>query len=181
MGTVPGGFETASSQVVSPAARVPGGWLVSFASSFDDKERVRQAIDIVDLVGSYLQLRREGRGYKAICPWHDDTRPSLQVNPGAAIVQVLGLRHRRRHLQLHHEDGERRIPRSAGHAGRPREYHVDAAARARRSGDAGGAAAAAGSPDDKRTLYQAAAWAEQQFDECLLTAPEGESARRYLR
>ena len=50
-------------------------------SSFDDKERVRQAIDIVDLVGSYLQLRREGRGFKALCPWHDDSRPSLQVNP----------------------------------------------------------------------------------------------------
>src|SRR5215467_16264713 len=47
----------------------------------DAKERVRQAVDIVDLVGSYLQLRREGRGFKALCPWHDDTRPSLQVNP----------------------------------------------------------------------------------------------------
>ena len=47
----------------------------------DAKERVRQAIDIVELVGDYLQLRREGRGYKAICPWHDDSRPSLQVNP----------------------------------------------------------------------------------------------------
>ncbi|MGC3966323.1 MAG: CHC2 zinc finger domain-containing protein [Pirellulales bacterium] len=23
----------------------------------------------------------KGRGYKAICPWHDDSRPSLQVNP----------------------------------------------------------------------------------------------------
>ena len=54
---------------------------MALRSSFDDKERVRQAIDIVDLVGSYLQLRREGRGYKALCPWHDDTRPSLQVNP----------------------------------------------------------------------------------------------------
>ena len=30
---------------------------------------------------SYLPLRREGRNYKALCPWHDDTRPSLHVNP----------------------------------------------------------------------------------------------------
>ena len=55
---------------------------VAFDSSFDAKEQVRQAIDIVDLLGKYnLQLRRQGRGYVALCPWHDDTRPSLQVNP----------------------------------------------------------------------------------------------------
>src|SRR6201984_799286 len=65
----------------SSKARAIGGAGVALQSSFDDKERVRQAIDIVDLVGSYLQLRREGRGYKALCPWHDDSRPSLQVNP----------------------------------------------------------------------------------------------------
>ncbi len=57
------------------------GVRVASRASFDDKERIRQAVDIVDLVGSYLQLRREGRGYKALCPWHDDSRPSLQVNP----------------------------------------------------------------------------------------------------
>src|SRR5437588_5847769 len=64
-----------------PTALCDGGTRVASRSSFDDKERVRQAIDIVDLVGSYLQLRREGRGYKALCPWHDDSRPSLQINP----------------------------------------------------------------------------------------------------
>ena len=55
---------------------------VGFDSSFDAKEQVRQAIDIVDLLGKYnLQLRRQGRGYVTHCPWHDDTRPSLQINP----------------------------------------------------------------------------------------------------
>ncbi len=55
---------------------------VPFDSSFDAKEQVRQAVDIVDLLGKYnLQLRRQGRGYVAHCPWHDDTRPSLQINP----------------------------------------------------------------------------------------------------
>lgn len=46
----------------------------------DTKEQIRQAVDIVDLVGGYLQLRRQGRNYVAHCPWHDDSRPSLQVN-----------------------------------------------------------------------------------------------------
>ena len=86
--------------------------------SFDAKEQVRQAIDIVDLLGSVVQLRRQGRGYVALCPWHDDTRPSLQVNPERQSFEVLALRHRRRHLQLRHEDGRGRFPRGPGHAGR---------------------------------------------------------------
>ena len=55
---------------------------MSFASPQhqDAKERVRQATDIVDLIGSYLPLRRQGRLHVALCPWHDDSRPSLQIN-----------------------------------------------------------------------------------------------------
>ena len=54
---------------------------LSFASSNDAREQVRQAVDIVDLVGSSLTLRRQGRIYVGLCPWHEDSRPSLQVNP----------------------------------------------------------------------------------------------------
>jgi len=45
---------------------------VSAPASYDTKERVRQAIDIVDLVGSYVQLRRQGvqvrRAVRQIAP-----------------------------------------------------------------------------------------------------------------
>ena len=54
---------------------------MSLGPGFDAKEQVRQAVDIVDLVGSYVQLRRQGRNFVGLCPWHDDSRPSLQVNP----------------------------------------------------------------------------------------------------
>ena len=47
----------------------------------DVKERVREAIDIVDVVGSYISLRRQGKAMTGLCPWHEDSRPSLQVNP----------------------------------------------------------------------------------------------------
>ena len=42
---------------------------------------IKNAIDIVALVGEYLPLRRAGSKYKALCPWHDDHNPSLEVNP----------------------------------------------------------------------------------------------------
>ncbi len=48
---------------------------------FDIKERVRSAFDIVDVIGAQLELRPQGRAFVARCPWHNDKRPSLQVNP----------------------------------------------------------------------------------------------------
>ncbi len=42
---------------------------------------IKQAVDIVDLVGEYLQLHRSGSKYKALCPFHDDHNPSLELNP----------------------------------------------------------------------------------------------------
>ena len=53
---------------------------MSFTFDLDTKERVRAATDLVDLVGTRLELRRQGRNYVAICPWHADRRPSLQIN-----------------------------------------------------------------------------------------------------
>ncbi len=55
---------------------------MSVGSTFDStKEQVKRSIDIVELVGEYIPLRREGRNYKGLCPWHDDSHPSLHVNP----------------------------------------------------------------------------------------------------
>ena len=47
----------------------------------DAKEQVRQATDIVGLIGNHLGLRRAGRSYVGHCPWHDDRRASLRINP----------------------------------------------------------------------------------------------------
>ncbi|WP_165227197.1 DNA primase [Aquisphaera insulae] len=45
------------------------------------KAAIKSAIDIVALAGETLQLRRMGSKYKALCPFHDDHNPSLEVNP----------------------------------------------------------------------------------------------------
>jgi DNA primase len=43
---------------------------------------IKNAVDIVALVGDYpLNLRRVGNKYKALCPFHQDHNPSLEVNP----------------------------------------------------------------------------------------------------
>ncbi len=57
----------------------------SFDTPFNDseKERIREAIDIVDLIEHHyaIPLHRAGRKFKGHCPWHDDKDPSLQVDP----------------------------------------------------------------------------------------------------
>lgn len=51
-----------------------------YGGSYDQREQIRDAIDIVDLVERYVPLRRQGAIFVGRCPWHDDSRPSLQVN-----------------------------------------------------------------------------------------------------
>ena len=53
---------------------------MSIPTDFDLKERVRSAVDIVDVIGATLELHPAGRNLAARCPWHNDRRPSLTVN-----------------------------------------------------------------------------------------------------
>lgn len=43
--------------------------------------QVKEASDIVAVVGSYLALSSAGGKFKALCPFHQDTRPSLNIDP----------------------------------------------------------------------------------------------------
>ncbi len=52
---------------------------MAFNSSIADD--VLKHSDIVKVVGSYLTLIKQGKNYKAVCPFHDDTNPSLVVSP----------------------------------------------------------------------------------------------------
>ncbi len=45
------------------------------------KQQIKEANDIVDVVGGYIPLRQVGPTFKGLCPFHDDTRPSFDVDP----------------------------------------------------------------------------------------------------
>lgn len=53
---------------------------MSLPSDLDLKERIRTAVDIVDVIGATTEIRPQGRNFVARCPWHDDRRPSMTVN-----------------------------------------------------------------------------------------------------
>src|SRR5215475_5604851 len=48
-------------------------------------EQIRAASDIVDIIGSYLPLKRAGANFVALCPFHKEKSPSFNVNPQRQI------------------------------------------------------------------------------------------------
>ncbi|HKI72529.1 MAG TPA: CHC2 zinc finger domain-containing protein, partial [Verrucomicrobiae bacterium] len=43
-------------------------------------EQIRAASDIIDVIGSYLPLKRAGANFVALCPFHKEKTPSFNVN-----------------------------------------------------------------------------------------------------
>ena len=41
---------------------------------------IRSKVDIVDIVSSYLPLTQKGKNFFGVCPFHDDTNPSMSVS-----------------------------------------------------------------------------------------------------
>lgn len=50
-------------------------------------EEVAQQADIVTVISHYLTLTKKGRNYLGICPFHDDSNPSMNVNPEKRIYK----------------------------------------------------------------------------------------------
>ena len=49
----------------------------------DSKERVRDAVDMIDLVSARTELRRAGANrYEGLCPFHEERTPSCGIDPG---------------------------------------------------------------------------------------------------
>jgi DNA primase len=165
---------------------------VSISSDDHVKERIREAIDIVDLVSQYIPLRRSGRNYVGRCPWHDDSKPSLQVNPvrqtfkcwvcdiGGDVfsfvmkIENVGFREALEILadktgitlpKKHKAVINERNPGNRQQTAENEEYVT------------------ATSPETEITrkqLFQAADWIAKNYHEALLYLDEAEIARKYL-
>ena len=132
----------------------------------DQVTLVKQANDIVDVISEYLPLRKQGRTFKGLCPFHNDHHPSMTVDPGRQsfscfVCNIFGdvfnfvMRKERMDfreaLELLAKRANITLRRGKGPAG-----------------------------PNKSKMYEVMKWAEQEFHHCLLHSPLAEPARRYL-
>lgn len=176
--TMPGDehrFDTAAAQ--PPAGPMTGRPIAPFAprsgpASWPDgddiKERVRDATDIADLVASYITLRRQGKNLVGLCPWHDDSKPSFNINPerqtfrcwvcdiGGDVYSFLMRMEKIEFREALEQLAERAgidLPRGRG----------------------------AVPVDERKSLHKVLTWACDRFADHLRRAPDAEPARAYLR
>jgi len=144
---------------------------VSPGVSIEFKELVRARTDIVSLIGETLALspRRGGQDYVALCPFHDDHNPSFHVYPERQTYRCWACNEGGDCFSWVMKTENVDFPEALRMLAERAHLEMPKTAKAGR-----------GSSQSKAELYEVLAWAERQFHQCLLHAPEAERARRYL-
>lgn len=55
-----------------------------------DIDRVREATDIVELISEITKVKRSGRSYMAVCPFHEEKTPSMSVDRARGLYHCFG-------------------------------------------------------------------------------------------
>jgi len=133
-------------------------------------EQIRAANDIVDVVGSYIPLKRNGANFVCLCPFHREKSPSFNVNPSRQIFRCFGcgkggdvFSFVKEYESLDFMEAVRRL---AERARIPLEFDDNPAAQAQRS-----------IKDQLLKLHEAIT---VRWQNCLATEAAGEVARAYL-
>ncbi len=136
----------------------------------DDVARVREATDILAVIGEYVQLKRVGRRWQGLCPFHAEKTPSFSVNAEMGVYHCFGCKVSGDAIsfvrEMEQADFPEAVERLAGRSGITLRYTspgegIDRLKRGRLT----------------ETLEQAVEWYHQR----LLTAPDAGQARGYLR
>jgi DNA primase len=133
--------------------------------SVEIKKQVKAANDIIDVIASYIPVTVAGKIHKALCPFHNDTRPSLQIDKTFQNFRCWSC-----DAQGDVFDFVMRFEKvQFGEALRMLAERVGIALTHARPEDAA-----------RGRLLQAMKWAEEQYKSSLLTGPHAEAARTYL-
>ena len=138
---------------------------------FDAKDRVKQATNIVDLVSSRINLRRQGANYVGLCPWHPDKKPSFTVNPVRQRYSCWV-------CDLHGDVFDFTMKMESVDFRGALEILAQAAGIVLKQT---GPKTEPGDPNHKPTLLEAMKWVEEQYHQCLLNSNEAIPVREYLQ
>ena len=136
----------------------------------EDVARVREATNMVAVVSEHVGLKRVGRRYQGLCPFHAEKTPSFSVNPELGLYHCFGcgaggdaIRFVR---EIEHLDFATAVERLAAKAGITLRYDDAAVGRDRQRRD---------------RLVEATAAAADFYHRLLLDDPAAGVARKYLR
>lgn len=139
--------------------------------SKDVIDQIRNALDIADVIGSYIQVKRAGHSAKALCPFHKEKTPSFHINPARQAFHCFGcgaggdvFKFVMLYENVDFPTALRMLASRAGIA-----VHFDDDRSARKEGPA------------KDDLFAANEAAAQRFQKELLQSPEAAEARNYLQ
>jgi len=145
----------------------------AMASIPDDKvQEVRDKVDIVDLVGRYVELRRAGQNWKGRCPFHEEKTPSFNVNPARKGYKCFGCGEGGDAIRFVMEIEGKSFPEAVRKLAEIYGVSLPAGVGEGRAG---------GSTTDKDDAYALTALATTTWSTILASAPEGETGRAYLR
>lgn len=136
----------------------------------EDVARVRDATDLVALAGEHLALKRVGRRFVGLCPFHTEKSPSFTINPELGVYYCFGCQARGDAItfvrEVEHLDFVDAVERLAARAGITLRYDDAAFSKDRAR---------------KQRLHDAVRSAIAFYQQLLLEAPEAGVARKYLR
>ncbi len=137
----------------------------------DDIQRVRDETDLVAVISQYVALKRSGRRWVGLCPFHGEKTPSFSVNAELGFYHCFGCQRSGDAITFIREiegfDFPEAIEWLAGRAGINLRYTDDADGGRRRL--------------RRRKLLSAVAEAVEFYHQRLMTAPDAGPARGYLR
>jgi len=136
----------------------------------EDVARVRSAVDFVAVASEHVALRRVGRQWVGLCPFHDEKTPSFAINPEQGLYYCFGCQAGGDAItflrELEHLGFAEAVERLAGRAGIALRYDDAREGRDRQRRD---------------RLADAVAEAVSWYHQRLLASPDGAAARAYLR
>ncbi|MCA6451937.1 MAG: DNA primase, partial [Chitinophagaceae bacterium] len=53
-------------------------------------QQITSRIDIIDVVGEFVKLKKRGTNYLGLCPFHNEKSPSFTVSPAKEIYKCFG-------------------------------------------------------------------------------------------
>ena len=130
-------------------------------------DEIRARVDLVDLVGAVVPLKRAGERWKGLCPFHQEKTPSFTVNPKLHLFHCFGchaggdaFEFLRRHDRLDFPEAVRLLAERAGVPLPDREAPRE--------------------PGARDGLLALTEWAARQFESWLWEGTDAQRARAYL-